>query len=112
MEGGNKMNKADLIMKVSQKENIPTKAPTTIVDTLFDSMMESLEKGERIEIRGFGSFAVRHNDGYKGRNPKTGKLVDVPSKKLPFFKVGKELKEMVNGGAEASGSEDRSPGDL
>ena len=91
------MNKADLIKKVSEKENIPIKAATTIMDTLFDSMMESLEKGERIEIRGFGSFVVRHYNGYKGRNPKTGKLVDVPPKRLPHFKVGKELREMVNG---------------
>ncbi|MFH0813787.1 MAG: HU family DNA-binding protein [Pseudomonadota bacterium] len=91
------MNKADLIRKVSEKENIPIKAAATIVDNLFDSMMESLEKGERIEIRGFGSFAVRHYDGYKGRNPKTGQIVDVPSKKLPHFKVGKELREMGNG---------------
>ena len=78
------MNKADLIMKVSQKENIPIKAAATIVDTMFDSMMESLEKGEGIEIRGFGSFSVRHYDAYKGRNPKTGKLVDVPPKKTPL----------------------------
>ena len=91
------MNKADLILKVSQRENIPIKAATTIVGTLFDSMMGSLEKGERIEIRGFGSFAVRNYNGYKGRNPKTGKLVDVPPKRLPHFKVGKELREMVNG---------------
>ena len=90
------MKKADLIKKVSEKENIPVKTATTIVDTLFDSMMESLEKGERIEIRGFGSFAVRYYDAYKGRNPKTGQIVDVPPKRLPFFKVGKELKEMVN----------------
>jgi integration host factor subunit beta len=97
MEGGNKMNKADFILKVSQKENLPIKAATTIVGTLFDSMMESLEKGERIEIRGFGSFAVRSYGAYKGRNPKTGEIVDVPPKRLPHFKVGKELREMVNG---------------
>ena len=90
------MNRADLIKKVSEKENIPLKAATTIVDTLFDSMMESLEKGDRIEIRGFGSFAVRHYNAYKGRNPKTGQIVEVPPKRLPFFKAGKELKEMVN----------------
>ena len=105
------MNKADLILKVSQKENIPVNAAATIVDTLFNSMMESLKKGEGIEIRGFGSFSVRHYDAYKGRNPRTGKLVDVPPKKLPHFKVGKELREMVNGGAEASGSDDQSPGE-
>jgi len=91
------MNKAGLIIKVSKKENISVYASKTIVDTLFDSMMESMEKGEQIEIRGFGSFAMRHYGGYKGRNPKTGKIVDVPPKRLLHFKVGKELKEMVNG---------------
>ena len=92
------MNKAELIMKVSEKANVTQKVAKVIVDTLFDGMMESLEKGDRIEIQGFGSFVVRHYGGYKGRNPKTGKIVDVPPKKLPFFKVGKELKEMVNTG--------------
>ena len=83
-------------MKVSERANVTQKVAKVIVDTLFDGMMESLEKGERIEIRGFGSFVVRNYGGYKGRNPKTGAIVEVPPKKLPFFKVGKELKEMVN----------------
>ena len=91
------MNKAELILKVSRKENIPVNAAQKIVDTLFDSMIESMEKGERVEIRGFGSFAMRHYGGYRGRNPKTGKIVDVLPKRLPHFKVGKELKEIVNG---------------
>ena len=90
------MNKAELITKVSEKANVTQKVAKVIVDTLFDGMKESLEKGERIEIRGFGSFVVRNYGGYKGRNPKTGEIVEVPPKKLPFFKVGKELKEMVN----------------
>ncbi len=93
---GGAMNKAELITKVSEKANVTQKVAKVIVDTLFDGMKESLEKGERIEIRGFGSFVVRNYGGYKGRNPKTGEIVDVPPKKLPFFKVGKELKEMVN----------------
>ena len=91
------MNKAQLITKVSENEKIPLKVSKVIVDTLFDAMMESLKKGEHIEIRGFGSFTVRNYKSYKGRNPKTGQIVDVPPKKLPYFKVGKELKEMVNG---------------
>ena len=91
------MNKAQLITKVSENERIPLKVSKVIVDTLFDAMMESLKKGDRIEIRGFGSFTVRHYKSYKGRNPKTGQIVDVPPKKLPYFKVGKELKEMVTG---------------
>ena len=61
-----------------------------------DEMRKRLEKDERIELRGFGSFAVRRYGAYKGRNPKPGKLVDVPAKRLPYFKVGKELKEKVN----------------
>jgi integration host factor subunit beta len=90
------MNKAQLITKVSEKSNVTQKVAKVIVDTLFDGMKESLVKGDRIEIRGFGSFVVRSYEAYKGRNPKTGEVVDVPPKKLPFFKVGKELKEMVN----------------
>jgi integration host factor subunit beta len=93
---GGAMNKAELINKVSEQTNVTQKVAKVIVDTLFDGMKESLQKGERIEIRGFGSFMVRNYGGYKGRNPKTGEIVDVPPKKLPFFKVGKELKEMVN----------------
>ena len=90
------MNKADLYARLSEKENIPGKDAKVIVDLLFDAMTEALEEGERIEIRGFGSFMVRNYGNYKGRNPKTGQAVDVPPKKVPFFKVGKELKEMVN----------------
>jgi integration host factor subunit beta len=90
------MNKAKLIQKVSERMNIPANAAKVIVDTVFNSMMESLKKGEGIEIRGFGSFVMRNYGAYKGRNPKTGKIVDVRPKKLPHFKVGKELKQMVN----------------
>ena len=90
------MNKADLITKLSEKENIQVRVAKVIVDLLFDGMKESLVKRERVEIRGFGSFVVKNYGSYKGRNPKTGEVVDVPPKRLPFFKVGKELKEMVN----------------
>ena len=90
------MTKTELITKVSEKEDIPLKIAKVTVDAIFDGMMQSLEKGERIEIRGFGSFAVRHYGGYKGRNPKTGYILDVPPNRLPFFKVGKELKGTVN----------------
>jgi len=90
------MNKNDLGKKLSERSNIPFNVARVIVDTIFDSMKESLEKGQRIEIRGFGSFAVRQYGAYKGRNPKTGEIVDVPPKRLPYFKVGKELKEKVN----------------
>jgi len=90
------MKKANLITKLAAKENIQLRIAKVIVDLLFDGMKEALGRGERIEVRGFGSFMVRNYGGYKGRNPKTGKTADVPAKKLPFFKVGKELKQMVN----------------
>ncbi len=90
------MNKAELIAVVSEKNNIPLKEAKLIINTFFEAMGENLSKGERIEIRGFGSFVVRHYRAYKGRNPKTGKIVDVPPKRLPYFKVGKELKGVVN----------------
>jgi integration host factor subunit beta len=90
------MNKAKLIEKVSERVKIPSNAAKVVVNTIFDSMRETLEKGEGIEIRGFGSFVVRKYGAYKGRNPKTGEIVDVAPKKLPYFKVGRELKERVN----------------
>ena len=93
------MHKAKLIKKVSERMKIQPRAAKVIIDTLFNQMTESLQKGERIEIRGFGSFAVRQYGAYKGRNPKTGKIVEVSSKKLPHFKVGKELKDLVKQGA-------------
>ena len=90
------MNKAELIEKVSERVKIPSNAAKVVVNTIFDSMRESLEKGEGIEIRGFGSFVVRKYAAYKGRNPKTGEIVNVAPKKLPYFKVGKEMKGLVN----------------
>ncbi len=90
------MNKAELVLKVAEKANVTQKVAKVIVDTIFDGMKDSLVKGERIEIRGFGSFVVKNYGSYKGRNPKTGRLVDVSAKRLPFFKVGKELRERVN----------------
>jgi integration host factor subunit beta len=90
------MNKAELIEKVSERVKIPSNAAKVVVNTIFDSMRKTLEKGEGIEIRGFGSFVVRNYGAYKGRNPKTGEIVDVAPKKLPYFKVGKEMKKLVN----------------
>lgn len=91
------MNKSDLI------QNVATRVPTLalkdvelIVNTIFDSMTHSLSKEERIEIRGFGSFEVRKRRPRTGRNPKTGEQVDVGLRRVPFFKVGKELKDKVN----------------
>jgi integration host factor subunit beta len=91
------MNKADLIEALAVKEGLQEKEAYTIVSLIFDGFTDTLNKGGRIEIRGFGSFSVRKYGAYTGSNPKTGKKVDVKPKRLPFFKVGKELKERVNG---------------
>jgi len=91
------MNRSDLISKLAEKHNLTEKNATDIVDLVFDGFMDTLKNGGRIEIRGFGSFIVREYGAYIGRNPKTGKIVDVKPKKAPFFKVGRELKKMVDG---------------
>ena len=91
------MNKSDLILKLAEKHNLTEKNATQIVDIVFDGFTNTLKNGGRIEIRGFGSFIVRKYKAYKGRNPRNGEHVEVKPKKSPFFKVGKELKEMVDG---------------
>ena len=90
------MTKADLINIISDKAGITRVKAETVVNTIFDSMVEALLKDDRIEIRGFGSFVNRDYEAYKGRNPRTGEVIEVSQKKLPFFKVGKELKEDIN----------------
>jgi integration host factor subunit beta len=92
------MNKSDLINALSTKENLTDKNAFEIVNMIFDGFTDALKNGGRIEIRGFGSFTVRKYGAYTGRNPKTGKRIQVGSKKSPFFKVGKELKARVNRG--------------
>ena len=96
------VTKSDLIEIVAQKLHLPKGKAELIVNCVFDSMEESLKKGERIEIRGFGSFEIRHYKADEGRNPRTGDPVGVQPKRLPFFKVGKELKERVNEAAQKS----------
>jgi len=91
------MNKSDLIIALSKKENLTEKQAMDIVKLVFDGFANELKDGGRIEIRGFGSFIAREYAAYKGRNPKTGKKIEVKSKRLPFFKVGKDLKKSVNG---------------
>ena len=91
------MNKSELIDTMSQELNLPLREANSVINTILDTMTESLAKGDSIEIRGFGSFVVKKYETYYGRNPKTGQKIKVPNKKLPFFKVGKELKERVNG---------------
>jgi len=90
------MNKSDLIAALAAKENLTDKQATETINLIFAGFTDTLKKGDRIEIRGFGSYSVREYKAYAGRNPKTGGIVDVRQKKLPFFKVGKELKGMVN----------------
>ena len=91
------MNKSDLIEELASRANITLTAADKIVNEIFDSMADTLAAGNRIEIRGFGSFVVKEYEGYTGRNPRTGLDVTVKPKKSPFFKVGKELKERVMG---------------
>ena len=91
------MNKADLIEELSKKEDLTEEQAAEIVNLVFDGFTETLKRGGRIEIRGFGSFSVRNYKSYAGRNPRTGKSVDVNPKRSPFFKVGRELKKKVNG---------------
>jgi len=89
------VNKTGLIEALSKELNLAPRTTSAVVDTILDSMTNALANGDNIEIRGFGSFSVRQYESYTGRNPKTGKEVDVKAKKLPFFKVGKDLKEAV-----------------
>jgi len=97
------MTKSELIDAVTERANIPRKRAEEVVNLIFESMKEALMAGDRIEIRGFGSFKTKHYEPYMGRNPKTGRLIQVKEKVLPVFKVGKELKNRVNQGpAESS----------
>ena len=91
------MNKIDVIIALAEKKNLTDKQATDIVNLMFKGFINELKNGGRIEIRGFGIFTVREYKAYKGRNPKTGKTVEVKPKKMPFFKVGRELKKMVDG---------------
>jgi integration host factor subunit beta len=90
------MTKADLIDEVSRVSSLTKKETELIVNTVFDNITEALAKGDKVELRGFGSFRIRHRNSRKGRNPKTGDSVSVPEKRVPFFKVGKRLRELVN----------------
>jgi integration host factor subunit beta len=90
------MNKSDLMMALKEKDNLSRQEAERIVNVFFQSIEDSLCNGGRVEIRGFGSFTVNSYKSYIGRNPKTGDQIRVPAKRLPFFKVGKELKELVD----------------
>ena len=92
----NSLTKADLVDEVSRVSDLTKKDSEVIVETLFRSIIDALHRGEKIELRGFGSFRLRRREPRKGRNPKTGEKVDVPSKRVPYFKPGKELKQLIN----------------
>lgn len=94
------MTKAELIEEVARVVEMTRKDSETIVETIFDSIVNSLHKGEKIEIRGFGSFRTRQRQPRVGRNPKTGSRVEVPSKRIPYFKPSKELRDLVNHAAQ------------
>lgn len=93
------MTKAELIEEVSRVVEMSRKDSEVIVETIFDSVVRALRNGEKIEIRGFGSFRTRQRQPRIGRNPKTGTRVEVPAKRIPFFKPSKELKDLINASA-------------
>ena len=92
------MKKSELTEALANELNLSTRTTMGIISTILDSMTNALANGENIEIRGFGSFTVRHYEPYVARNPKSGEEIEVKAKKLPFFKVGKDLREAVNAG--------------
>jgi integration host factor subunit beta len=90
------MNKSQLVEALAKEEKLTIKTAEEVVNTFFREMEKSLIGGNRVEVRGLGSFKIKQYDSYKGRNPKTGKLIRVKGKRLPFFKVGRDLKERVD----------------
>ena len=97
------MTKSELIEAIAARADLTKARAELVVNCVFDTMTEALKQGDGVEIRGFGSFTVRPYKPYDGRNPRTGQPVPVPAKCLPFFKVGKELKELVNQSRELGG---------
>ncbi len=93
------MTKAELVDEVAKGSDLSKKDAEVIVQTVLDSIVDSLQHGEKVELRGFGSFRLRKRASRQGRNPKTGEKVFVPAKSVPYFKPGKELKELVNSGS-------------
>jgi integration host factor subunit beta len=101
------MTKAELVEDVARAAELTKKDAERLVEIVFESIIETLNHGEKIELRGFGSFRVRERGARRGRNPKTGDPVDIPAKRVPYFKPGKELKELIN---EDEGGEQSSAG--
>jgi integration host factor subunit beta len=98
------MTKAELVEDVAQAAELTKKDAERLVEIVFESIIDTLNSGEKIELRGFGSFRVRERGARRGRNPKTGDPVDIPAKRVPYFKPGKELKELINEPAPAAAS--------
>src|SRR5215210_5042531 len=96
------MTKADLVEEVAKVTELTRKDSEVIVDTLFESVIKALKTGDKLEVRGFGSFRVRQRNARVGRNPKTGEKVEVPAKRVPYFKPSKELKDLINDDAPAA----------
>src|SRR6478735_936113 len=93
------MTKADLVEEVAKVTELTRKDSEVIVDTMFESVIKALKTGDKLEVRGFGSFRVRQRNARVGRNPKTGEKVEVQAKRVPYFKPSKELKDLINDGA-------------
>ena len=91
------VTKSQLVDAVTETSHYPRKVVEAVVNTIFDGMVDAMKANQRVEVRGFGNFTVRSYRSYRGRNPKTGQQVEVPSKRMPFFKVGKELRARING---------------
>src|ERR1700752_4549705 len=107
-----KMTKAELVEEVARAAELNKRDAEVIVETVFDSIIGALHKGEKVELRGFGSFRTRERGPRRGRNPKTGEPVDVPAKRVPYFKPGKELKELINDKPDGDFSSDGSLPDV
>src|SRR5215510_4267227 len=103
------MTKADLVEEVAKVTELTRKDSEVIVDTLFESVIKALKTGDKLEVRGFGSFRVRQRNARVGRNPKTGEKVEVPAKRVPYFKPSKELKDLINDGAGAAAPDSSTP---
>jgi integration host factor subunit beta len=104
-KGMKTMTKAELVEEVARASELNKRDAEVIVETVFDSIIHALHKGEKVELRGFGSFRTRERGPRRGRNPKTGEPVDVPAKRVPYFKPGKELKEFFTDGDKTDAAE-------
>jgi integration host factor subunit beta len=106
------MTKAELVEEVARAAELTKKDSEVIVEEVFKNIIQALNRGEKIELRGFGSFRVRQRDARRGRNPKTGDPVDIPAKRVPYFKPGKELKELINDGVASPDLDDDDEADV